>query len=371
MDGPERKFTEIQMDCLIVHSHGLWLRKRCVRFSAIPMDAPRQRLAKAIRSLTPSEGYHPSPVSGVTCLNIYKTDLRTKRRWRPCVAIVAQGEKEIVLGRGVYRIGAGDYSAAPVELPVISRFAAASLEKPFLGLLIDLDPQVLGEVAAALEKELLGRPVTRQRALFIGTASERMLETAIRIVELARNPDDAGVLGPLAIRELIYHLLRGPNGPGVYQFVRSGSKTHRIHQAIYALRAELGAEVDVDTLARGAGMSRSAFFKLFKEVTAVSPVQYRKRLRLLEAGGSWRMRRKPRRALRSGLATRALRSSAGSTRGCLGMPPDETSRVLSSSRMSSNPRPGGPTPVQEQADQSRAQGATHTRFTTAERPHNR
>jgi AraC-like DNA-binding protein len=243
----------------------------------------RKRLANAIRLLTPGEGFHPSPVSGVTCLKIYKPDLRTKRRWRACLAIVAQGEKEIVLGRGVYRIGAGDYSAAPVELPVVSRFAAASMEKPFLGLLVDLDPRILGEVAAELEKDLLGRPVRRQRALFIGAASERMLEAAARIVELARTPEDAGVLGPLAIRELIYHLLRGPNGPGVYQFVRSGSKTHRVHQAIYALRAQLGDEVDVDALARGASMSRSAFFKHFKEVTAVSPIQYRKRLRLLEA----------------------------------------------------------------------------------------
>jgi AraC-like DNA-binding protein len=243
----------------------------------------RKRLANAIRLLTPGEGFHPSPVSGVTCLKIYKPDLRTKRRWRACLAIVAQGEKEIVLGRGVYRIGAGDYSAAPVELPVVSRFAAASMEKPFLGLLVDLDPRILGEVAAELEKDLLGRPVRRQRALFIGAASERMLEAAARIVELARTPEDAGVLGPLAIRELIYHLLRGPNGPGVYQFVRSGSKTHRVHQAIYALRAELGGEVDVDALARGASMSRSAFFKHFKAVTAVSPIQYRKRLRLLEA----------------------------------------------------------------------------------------
>lgn len=247
------------------------------------MEDLRQRLAIAIRSLTPGEGYHPSPVSGVTCLKIYKSDSRTKRRWRACLAIVAQGEKEIVLGRGVYRIGAGDYSAAPVELPVVSRFAAASLEKPFLGLLVDLDPRILGEVAAALAKDFLGRPVRRQRALFIGAAGERMLEAAVRLVELARTPEDAGILGPLAIRELIYHLLRGPNGPGVYQFVRSGSKTHRVHQAIYALRADFGGEVDVDALARGASMSRSAFFKHFKEVTAVSPMQYRKRLRLLEA----------------------------------------------------------------------------------------
>jgi hypothetical protein len=130
------------------------------------MEGLRRRLVTAIRSLTPGEGYHPSPVSGVTCLKIYNPDLRTKRRWRACVAIVAQGEKEIVPGRGVYRIGAGDYSAAPVELPVVSRFAAASSGKPFLGLLVDLDPRILGEVAAALEKDLLGRPVRIIEHLF-------------------------------------------------------------------------------------------------------------------------------------------------------------------------------------------------------------
>jgi transcriptional regulator GlxA family with amidase domain len=91
------------------------------------------------------------------------------------------------------------------------------------------------------------------------------------------------VLGPLVIKEILYHLLKGADGLAIRQFVRSGSNMHKISQAIYSLRAELNADVDVAALAKAANMSRSAFFKHFKEVTSMSPIQYQKRLRLLEA----------------------------------------------------------------------------------------
>jgi transcriptional regulator GlxA family with amidase domain len=115
---------------------------------------------------------------------------------------------------------------------LVSRIASASHEHPFLALLIDLDPQVLAEVAAQLRKDLPNEPANLQRAVFVGKASDRMLEAALRLTELFRAP---------------------------------------------------AAKVDVAALAKAANMSRSAFFKHFKEVTAVSPIQYQKRLRLLEA----------------------------------------------------------------------------------------
>jgi AraC-like DNA-binding protein len=229
------------------------------------------------------EGMNATPVPGVRCVKFSRTDRRTKRRWRACLGIVVQGGKEIVLGRETYRIDEANYSATPIDLPVISRVASASLEKPFLCVLLDLDPTILSEVSAQLNKEISADSENALRGVFIGKASEEMLQASVRLVNLFHTPDDAAVLGPLVVKELIYYLLKGADGDAIRHFVRSGSKTHVISQCIYGLHTELGHDVDVPALAKAANMSRSAFFKHFKQVTSMSPIQYQKRLRLLEA----------------------------------------------------------------------------------------
>ena len=224
-----------------------------------------------------------TPVPGVYCVRFSRTDRRTKRRWRACLAIVAQGGKEIVLGRETYRIAEADYSATLIDLPVISRVASASLEKPFLCVLLDLDPMILSEVSAQLDNHPSADSENSLRGVFIGKASEEMLEAAVRLGKLFHTPEDAPVLGPLVVKEMIYYLLKGPDGDAIRHFVRSGSKTHIISQCIHWLHSQLSHDVDVPALAKAANMSRSAFFKHFKAVTAMSPIQYKKRLRLLEA----------------------------------------------------------------------------------------
>lgn len=188
-----------------------------------------------------------------------------------------------MLGREVYRCDGGHYIAAPLDLPVTSRIYAATPEQPFLCLKIDFDALALSEVAAQLDNGAPPATENPLRALFIGKVSDAMFEAALRLARLFQAPADAAVLGPLVVKELLFHLLKGADGPAIRQFVRSGSKLHRISQAIYSLRSDLAAEVDVNHLAKTANMGRSAFFKHFKEVTAMSPIQYQKRLRLLEA----------------------------------------------------------------------------------------
>ena len=189
-----------------------------------------------------------------------------------------------MLGREVYRYDdAAHYVVTPIDLPVTSRVFSATPEKPFLCLQINFDPLTLSEVAAQREKGFPKEMENPVRAMFIGKAGDQMLDAAIRLGKLGRTPEDAPVLGPLVIKELFYHLLKGADGPAIRQFVRSGSNMHKISQAIYSLRSELEDDVNVAALAKAANMSRSAFFKHFKEVTAMSPIQYQKRLRLLEA----------------------------------------------------------------------------------------
>jgi transcriptional regulator GlxA family with amidase domain len=138
-------------------------------------------------------------------------------------------------------------------------------------------------VAAQLDRTQPETAATPARAMFLGRASDRILEAAIRLCALFSVPADAPVLAPLITRELMFHVLKGPDGPAIRQFVRAGSQAHRVAEAIYHLQSSLDETVDVDRLARSAGMSRAAFFRHFKDATAMSPLQYQKRLRLLEA----------------------------------------------------------------------------------------
>ena len=247
------------------------------------MDSSPKELARLLHSCSPADGFHQTPVPGVYCIKVSNPTRRSKDRWRACLSIVAQESKEIVLGRKVYRLSEGQYVAAPIQLPVISRVASARSERPFLCLLIDMDPLTLSEVSARLTDETTETGASAVRAMFSGQATERMLEAAIRLVRLFRTPGDAPVLGALIVKELLYLLMTGPDGAAIRQFVHAGSKMHKVSQAIHVLKSELEREVDVPALAKIANMSRSAFFKHFREITAMSPIQYQKRLRLHEA----------------------------------------------------------------------------------------
>jgi len=241
----------------------------------------RSELSRIINRFSPGNGIHSSPLPGVRCIKMSHTGARAKNYWSASFCIVTQGVKEIVLGREVYRCEAGYTIAAPVGLPVTSRIYSASPDKPFLSLKIEFDPMALGEVAKNFDKAAQGElPL---RALLIGKASGPMLEAALRLGKLFQFPGDAAVLGPLVTKEIFFHLLKGPDGPAILQFVRSGNTMHQISMAIYSLLADLREEIDVPSLAKEANMSRSSFFKHFKEATSLSPIQYQKRLRLLEA----------------------------------------------------------------------------------------
>ncbi|HET6450259.1 MAG TPA: AraC family transcriptional regulator [Spirochaetia bacterium] len=244
----------------------------------------RSELARLIGACAPRDGIFDSPVPGTSCVRYSHANERSRLYWCAAVCIVAQGSKEIAVGPEVYRFDTVHYVATPIDLPVIGRVASASPEKPFLCLRIGLDPNALREVDVQLggggqDREPDGSP----RGVFVGDVGERMLQAAVRLGELFLTPEDAAALGPLSVKEILYHLLKGPDGPAIRQFIHAGSAMDRVSRAIYLLKTTLNEDLDVDAMARAVSMSRSAFFTHFKAATAMSPVQYQKRLRLLEA----------------------------------------------------------------------------------------
>ncbi len=151
----------------------------------------RSKLADAIDLFSPRDGFHESPVPGVYCLKASHPYQIAKCHWRACLSIVAQGRKEIILGHETYRCNRAHYMVNPIDLPVVGRIAFASCQRPFLCLLIVLDPLTLGEIAAQFEGDLSKEAETHPQAMFVGKACNEMLAAAIRLNGLFRTPEDA------------------------------------------------------------------------------------------------------------------------------------------------------------------------------------
>jgi AraC-like DNA-binding protein len=239
---------------------------------------------KAIEDYAPAEGLHKSTVERVLTAKYSRQNDYVKRQWHASLAIIAQGRKEIILENEICPCDPAHYTATLIPLPVASRVAQAAPNKPFLGILIEFEPDTLNEVAHQIESYSDAESNSPARAMYSGKADGKMLTAAIRLTKLLRaEPEEARFFAPLIIKELFYYLLKSADGAAIRQYIRSGSEIQRISQAVHRIKTELDQEINIAGLSKTAQMSRSAFFKCFKEVTTLSPIQFQKRLRLIEA----------------------------------------------------------------------------------------
>jgi AraC-like DNA-binding protein len=246
------------------------------------MQKKRRELAALIQNLAPHEGLNAVALPGVHCIKFSRITPPAEHHWRATLGIVAQGCKEIGLGIRHYRYDAAHYIATPIDLPVTSQVVKASKVEPFLCLRLDFDLQIVSVLSAQMDPVPL-RSEASHPALYQGAAEDNLIDAALRLVKLLDRPKDVQVLGPLIKKEIFYHLLQSANGSAIRQFVNTGSARHRIYAAVHRLHSQLHQSTDITALAAESQMSRSAFFKAFKEVTSMSPLQYQKRLRLIEA----------------------------------------------------------------------------------------
>jgi AraC-like DNA-binding protein len=205
----------------------------------------------------------------------------------PCFALVVQGAKSLTLGSDVYRYGVGDYLVVSLDLPVVSRVVEASPESPHLGIGLRIDPERLAEVLARID---LPRPALLpdamrggMRGVGVHRAPTELLDAALRLVRLLEHPGDIAALAPLVEQEIVYRLLTGPFGPRLLQIATMETPGNRVAQAIAWLRREFMQPLRIDELAARVGMSMSSLHHHFKAVTAMTPMQYQKQLRLHEA----------------------------------------------------------------------------------------
>lgn len=242
------------------------------------MSAEDKQLSEAIDTVAVADGVSPTAVPGVGCVRYAATNSLHNQRWRACLAVVAQGTKELILGDATFRLSAGSYTVTPIPLALTSRIRAA----PFGAVLVSLSPALLSRMVAEMDarEASTGEP---SGGIFVGKVDAHMRRALTRLAAIFGEREAGRVLGEGYIRELLFHLLRGQNGPAIRRFVRAGSAEHRVYAATHRIEAELASPLDIDALAAATGVSRTVFYAQFKRITSLSPIQFQKRLRLLKA----------------------------------------------------------------------------------------
>lgn len=225
------------------------------------------------------------PTTAVPGLSLFRREEPTgpiSGMYEPSVCLVAQGAKRVLLGDDTYVYDARHYLITSVHLPTIVQITEASREKPYLGLRLQLD---LREISQLMVDSNLPQPRAQQssRGMATGEVTLPLLNAFQRLLDLLAEEKDIPILAPVIQREIIYRLLVGDQGARLRQIASAGSQSQQIARAIEWLKGNFMQPLSVDDLASQASMSNSTFHHHFRSMTALSPLQYQKQLRLQEA----------------------------------------------------------------------------------------
>jgi AraC-like DNA-binding protein len=201
--------------------------------------------------------------------------------YEPAFCFVAQGAKQAQLGNEIFRFDPDHYMIYTVDLPLIFRIVDATPERPYLGFSLTLTPSVVASVMVESGIKIKSGNGSA-KAMGVNAVSADLRDAIVRLVRLIDDPAGQRVLAPLITREIIFRLLEGGQGPRLAHLLSFGD-TERVSKAVAHLRAHFDEPLKMEEIARTIGMSVSRFHHHFKSVTAMSPLQYQKQIRLQEA----------------------------------------------------------------------------------------
>ncbi|ARU88243.1 AraC family transcriptional regulator [Pseudomonas sp. M30-35] len=245
--------------------------------------AQRQdQLAALISRLLPAAELIETAIKGVFLARADQPSQPMPVLYKPSLCIIAQGRKEVRLADEIYQYDPLNYLVASVPLPVTGHVTQATPEKPYLCLRLDIDPALVSNLIA--DTGPIGVPNSGpRRGLYLDRVDLPLLDAVIRLVQLLETPRDINILAPLILREIFYRLLHSDQGHQLHAIVINDSQSHRISRAIDWLNSNYTAPLRIEELAREVNLSQSTLHHRFKAVTALSPLQYQKQLRLQEA----------------------------------------------------------------------------------------
>jgi AraC-like DNA-binding protein len=241
------------------------------------------KLARLIAAYAPHDGSFEQRVPGLFVSRFSRTNAECVHALRmPCLSIIAQGAKTVIVGQQVYEYDRSRMLVYSVALPVAAQVTQASHSEPYLALRLDLDPLKISELVLKVYPSGLP-PVQERSAVYITPIDASIVNAATRLVECLAQPGDVEILAPLVVDEILIRLLRSRIGPRVAQMGFAESNVHRVAKAISWLRDNFSQPIKIEVLADLVHMSVSSFHEHFKSVTSMSPLHYQKVLRLQEA----------------------------------------------------------------------------------------
>jgi AraC-like DNA-binding protein len=257
------------------------------RLESPPTDSRESQVSRQLGLLRALIARHARPddttaIDGVLVSAVEATGEPRASTTGTVFALIVQGAKRLSIGDRVYDYRAGQYLVASVDLPVTGHWSQASPEKPALGLGLVLRPSTIASLL--LEGDPAGSsrisPTTARPALGVADAPPDLLDPVIRMLRLLDTPNDRAILAPMIEREILWRLLTGPLGPTVRQIGLADSSITHISRAVRWINEHYTEPLRVDYLAATCSMSTSAFHRKFRAVTAMSPLQFQKQIRL-------------------------------------------------------------------------------------------
>ncbi|SEK10602.1 AraC-type DNA-binding protein [Achromobacter sp. NFACC18-2] len=225
------------------------------------------------------DGVALTPIAGLAVIRALQPSGLDHAISRPLACLVLQGAKRVALGAQSFDFTAGDSLLITADVPTVSQITRASVVQPYFSLVLELDLAVMSELALEMKlgPEDPGAPVRMEQT------DIEVADAALRLMRLLERPAALPVLQAQLVREMHYWLLVGRHGQAIRQLGWPGSGTQRIARAVALLRAEFAQPLPVERLAAVAGMSPSSFHQHFRAATSLSPLQFQKQLRLIEA----------------------------------------------------------------------------------------
>lgn len=249
---------------------------------AMQLMVQRAELAARIERFLPEDGSVVTPFAPLRLIRASRTSEPTHTLYRPAVCVLAQGRKRLLLGDEVTSYDALNYLVVSQDLPIAGQVVDVTPETPYLCFCLDFEPRDLAAMMLDIGRPP-APPQSPARGIFTGQTSAPLLDAVLRLTRLLETPQDLPALGPLIVREILYRLLSSEQGWRLAQLATPDSQGQRITRAIAWLRERYREPLKIDDMARAVHMSASSLHHHFKAVTAMSPLQYQKQLRLQEA----------------------------------------------------------------------------------------
>jgi AraC-like DNA-binding protein len=242
-------------------------------------EPTNRRLAELLEPLIAENGFSPTGIPGLEFMRAVDCSERHPIIYTPRIVIVAQGSKRVWLGDDSYAYDANNYLVLSAPMPMECA-TVASEEEPLLGFVINVDPIMVGELLLEM-----GDIPDVQSTSFVKSSAitEDVIDAAERLARALASPIDARILGAQIVRETIYRVLRSENGDVLRLLTSNATRYGQIARVLRRIHQEYATDLDVRSLAREASMGTSTFHQAFREVTATSPVQYVKQVRLHRA----------------------------------------------------------------------------------------